>query len=137
MIQSRQGITISAPEEIAYINGFIGREKLMESAKAYGKSPYGEHLKAVAESDSSESVRVNAEGDFAVIRKELRILSQSLRRISLMLIKDVACPGGVNFLFIEQRPFFLILRKIATALWEYGLAEAVGGVGFIIAFVNE
>ena len=49
MIQNRQGIAISAPEEIAYINGFIGREKLLESAKAYGKSPYGEHLQAVAE----------------------------------------------------------------------------------------
>ena len=49
MIQSRQGITISAPEEIAFINGFIGKEKLLESAMAYGKSPYGEHLKAVAE----------------------------------------------------------------------------------------
>ena len=49
MIQSRQGIAISAPEEIAYVNGFIGKDKLLESAKAYGKSPYGEHLKAVAE----------------------------------------------------------------------------------------
>ena len=49
MVQSRQGITISAPEEIAFINGFIDRDRLMESAKAYGKSPYGEHLKAVAE----------------------------------------------------------------------------------------
>lgn len=49
MVQTRQGITISAPEEIAYINGFIDKNKLMESAKAYGKSPYGEHLKAVAE----------------------------------------------------------------------------------------
>ena len=49
MVQSRQGITISAPEEIAYINGFIDKEKLMESAKAYGKSPYGEHLKAVVD----------------------------------------------------------------------------------------
>ena len=48
-IQSRQGITISAPEEIAFINGFIDKETLMESAKLYGKSPYGEHLKAVAE----------------------------------------------------------------------------------------
>ena len=48
-IQSRQGIVISAPEEIAYINGFIDKEKLMESAETYGKSPYGEHLKAVAE----------------------------------------------------------------------------------------
>ena len=49
MIQSRQGITISAPEEIAFINGFIGEEKLRESAETYGKSPYGEHLKAVAD----------------------------------------------------------------------------------------
>ena len=49
MIQSRQGVTISAPEEIAFINGFIDKEKLMESARTYGKSPYGEHLKAVAE----------------------------------------------------------------------------------------
>jgi len=49
MIQSRQGITISAPEEIAFINGFIDKEKLLESVKLYGKSPYGEHLKAVAE----------------------------------------------------------------------------------------
>ena len=48
-IETRQGIVISAPEEIAYINGFIDKEKLSESAKAYGKSPYGEHLKAVAE----------------------------------------------------------------------------------------
>lgn len=49
MIQTRQGITISAPEEISYINGFITTEKLLESAKLYGKSPYGEHLKSVAE----------------------------------------------------------------------------------------
>ena len=49
IIQNRQGITVSAPEEITFINGFIDKDKLMESAKAYGKSPYGEHLKAVAE----------------------------------------------------------------------------------------
>ncbi len=49
MVQSRQGIMISAPEEIGYLNGFIDKEKLLESATAYGKSPYGEHLKAVAE----------------------------------------------------------------------------------------
>ena len=48
-VQSRQGVVISAPEEIAFINGFISREELMASAKVYGKSPYGEHLKAVAE----------------------------------------------------------------------------------------
>ncbi len=48
-IESRQGITISAPEEIAFINEWIDREKLLESAARYGKSPYGAHLKAVAE----------------------------------------------------------------------------------------
>ena len=48
-LEARQGITISAPEEIAFINGWIDREKLMESAKAYGKSQYGSHLRAVAE----------------------------------------------------------------------------------------
>ena len=48
-IESRQGITISAPEEIAFINGWIGQKTLQKSAKAYGKSPYGAHLKAVAE----------------------------------------------------------------------------------------
>ena len=48
-VQSRQGVVISAPEEIAYINGFIDKEKLVESAKAYGKSLYGEHLRAVVD----------------------------------------------------------------------------------------
>ena len=49
MIQVRQGIEISAPEEIAYINGWIDKETLLESASRYGKSPYGDHLKKVAE----------------------------------------------------------------------------------------
>lgn len=49
MIEKRQSIKISAPEEIAYKNGWIDRDKLLESAARYGKSPYGEHLKAVAE----------------------------------------------------------------------------------------
>lgn len=49
MIEKRQGIKISAPEEIAYRNGWIDREKLLSSAERYGKSPYGAHLKAVAE----------------------------------------------------------------------------------------
>ena len=49
VIENRQGIQISAVEEIAYINGWIDREKLLESASKYGKSPYGEHLRKVAE----------------------------------------------------------------------------------------
>ena len=49
MVEKRQGIKISAPEEIAYKNGWITKDKLMESAERYGKSPYGAHLKAVAE----------------------------------------------------------------------------------------
>ena len=49
MVQNRQGITISAPEEIAFINGWIDKMGLLRSAEAYGKSPYGAHLRAVAE----------------------------------------------------------------------------------------
>ena len=49
MIQQRQSIVVSAPEEIAFINEWITRDELMKSAKKYGKSPYGAHLKAVAE----------------------------------------------------------------------------------------
>ena len=49
MIQQRQSIVISAPEEIAFINGWTTKEELTASAERYGKSPYGAHLKAVAE----------------------------------------------------------------------------------------
>lgn len=49
MLEKRQGVKISAPEEIAYRNGWISKEELLKSAKKYGKSPYGEHLKNVAE----------------------------------------------------------------------------------------
>ena len=49
MIEKRQSVKISAPEEIAYRNGWIDTEKLLESARKYGKSPYGAHLRAVAE----------------------------------------------------------------------------------------
>jgi glucose-1-phosphate thymidylyltransferase len=49
MIEKRQSIKISAPEEIAYRNGWISKEELLQSAHRYGKSPYGEHLKAVAD----------------------------------------------------------------------------------------
>ena len=48
MIEKRQGIKISAPEEIAFRYDWINKDKLMESAARYGKSPYGMHLKAVA-----------------------------------------------------------------------------------------
>ena len=49
MVEKRQGIKISAPEEIAYKYGWISKEKLLESAERYGKSPYGQHLKQVAD----------------------------------------------------------------------------------------
>lgn len=49
MIEKRQGIKISAIEEIAYKNGWISKAKLLESAERYGKSTYGQHLKKVAE----------------------------------------------------------------------------------------
>ena len=49
MLEQRQGITISAPEEIAFRKGWIAKEILLKSAKKYGKSSYGKHLKNVAE----------------------------------------------------------------------------------------
>ena len=49
MVEKRQGVKISAPEEIAYRAGWISKEKLLESAEKYGKSPYGHHLTNVAE----------------------------------------------------------------------------------------
>ena len=49
MVETRQGVMISAPEEIAYVRGWINKEQLLESAERYGKSPYGQHLKAVAD----------------------------------------------------------------------------------------
>ena len=49
MVEKRQGMKISAPEEIAYRFGWITKEELLESAALYGKSPYGQHLTRVAE----------------------------------------------------------------------------------------
>lgn len=48
VLSQRQDVTISAPEEVAYRNGWIDKEKLLQIARSYGKSPYGEHLKKVA-----------------------------------------------------------------------------------------
>lgn len=48
VIEKRQGVMISAIEEIAYKNGWITKEKLIESANKYGKSSYGAHLMKVA-----------------------------------------------------------------------------------------
>ena len=49
MNQSRQNVQISAPEEIAYVKGWINRDQLLAAADTYGKSPYGEHLRRVAD----------------------------------------------------------------------------------------
>lgn len=49
MIEKRQGIKISALEEIAYRSGWISKDELLQSAERYGKSPYGAHLRAVAD----------------------------------------------------------------------------------------
>ena len=48
-METRAGIQIAAPEEVAFANGWIEKETLAESAKQYGKSPYGQYLKKVVE----------------------------------------------------------------------------------------
>ena len=49
MVEKRQGVKISAVEEIAYRKGWITNDELLKSAEKYGKSPYGEHLRKVAD----------------------------------------------------------------------------------------
>ncbi len=49
MLERRQSVKISAPEEIAYRSGWITKDELLDSAARYGKSPYGEHLRNVAD----------------------------------------------------------------------------------------
>lgn len=48
-IEKLQGIQVSVPEEIAYNMRWITPEELLKSAERYGKSPYGQHLKKVAD----------------------------------------------------------------------------------------
>jgi len=48
-VQNRQGVVISAPEEIAYHEKWIGRGELLRAAALYGNSPYGKHLRRVSE----------------------------------------------------------------------------------------
>ncbi|MEA4914537.1 MAG: glucose-1-phosphate thymidylyltransferase RfbA [Christensenella sp.] len=57
MVEKRQGIKISAPEEIAYRYGWISKDELLLSAERYGKSQYGAHLKAVADGKFISTVK--------------------------------------------------------------------------------
>lgn len=50
-VEDHQGIKISAPEEIAYLNGWINKDKLMESAELFSKTGYGQYLLKVANGD--------------------------------------------------------------------------------------
>ena len=49
VMQTRTGIVISAPEEIGFRKGWLSKEALITAATVYGKSPYGEHLRQVAD----------------------------------------------------------------------------------------
>ncbi len=49
ILQNRQGVKVSVPEEIAHLNGWIDRDTLLMAANKYGKSPYGEYLKKIAD----------------------------------------------------------------------------------------
>ena len=42
---------LRACPSIAFENGWITRDELMESAERYGKSPYGQHLKGIADGE--------------------------------------------------------------------------------------
>ncbi|MCT6878229.1 MAG: glucose-1-phosphate thymidylyltransferase RfbA [Bifidobacteriales bacterium] len=47
-VQRAQGLPIAVVEEVAYENGWITRDELVEAGRMYGKSPYGQHLLDVA-----------------------------------------------------------------------------------------
>ena len=51
ILERRQGLKISCPEEVAYYKGFITRDMLAENARRYGKSGYGAYLHRVAQGD--------------------------------------------------------------------------------------
>lgn len=63
MVEQVQGIRISVPEEIAYYNGWIDEKQLLAAADAYGKSPYGTHLRTIASGRVKTTFRsTNGEG---------------------------------------------------------------------------
>jgi glucose-1-phosphate thymidylyltransferase len=47
-VEEHQGIKIAAPEEIAFINGWIGKEELFEAGEKFSKTGYGQYLLKVA-----------------------------------------------------------------------------------------
>lgn len=49
VLESKQGVMVAAIEEIAFQNGWISREELLEAAETYGKSTYGQHLRRAAQ----------------------------------------------------------------------------------------
>jgi glucose-1-phosphate thymidylyltransferase len=52
VLEQRQGLHISCPEEVAYRLGYITREKLFETAKKIAQSSYGRYLLSLCEEDS-------------------------------------------------------------------------------------
>ena len=48
ILERRQGLKISCPEEVAYLNGLIDRDQLIAAAKRCGKSSYGKYLMQIA-----------------------------------------------------------------------------------------
>ena len=59
MIERRQGVMVCAPEEIAFWQGWISKEKLLQSAMKYGNSSYGRHLKPIADGRFISTARKN------------------------------------------------------------------------------
>lgn len=48
-VETAQDLPVSVPEEIAYDNGWVSHERLLECAERYGKGDYGKHLRIVAD----------------------------------------------------------------------------------------
>ena len=105
-VQRAQGLPIAIVEEIAYENGWITREQLLESARRYGKSPYGKHLQDIADGNI---LLVSSEKE---AREERLLLSAHVVLIFLIGALQIqlsssnvvcVCCGFVRLLFLHCR----------------------------------
>ncbi|WP_172136135.1 glucose-1-phosphate thymidylyltransferase RfbA [Adlercreutzia sp. ZJ473] len=58
-VERSQDLPVSVPEEIAFENGWISKDELIEAASQYGKSVYGRHLRKVSEGQIVPGVNRN------------------------------------------------------------------------------
>jgi hypothetical protein len=128
MVEKRQAIKISAPEEIAYRFGWITTEQLLESATLYGKSPYGEHLRRVAE-DTVTMLKTEYGTSYPKAVNELCSLIRKALELSVQIL--IPEPEAMDQLRCNSAPGILAGAVYAAVCHPKSLDEA------LIAAVNH